>query len=339
MKNKIVTRVGFGNVTFCRYYYMKPNRPALILVLWFMLALTVLSARGSVFHQFKDFDMDSLQESPARLKILSWNIGMLPVLDLFKEKNDRAQAIANSLYSKDYDILVFQEIFSAPARTILKHTLHERYPFAYGPVNGSKFSLKFNSGIWILSKIPLEIKKEIEFTQSAGFDSFARKGAVLLEGQFQNSPFQLIATHLQDDIYPQCIRDMQLKEIFEKLIYPYSDMKTPQIICGDFNTDEKKAENYNGMLTILNAENGEISGNMKVTFDDESNDAFKSSHPDPRTIDYILTRNSHVIQWISRKVAVLKFKWGKGSEYLSDHHGMEAVIIFRKGDYISKVFQ
>ena len=182
------------------------------------------------------------------------------------------------------------------------------------------------------------MKKEIEFTLSAGFDAFARKGAVLMEGQFHNSTFQLIATHLQDDEYPQSIRDQQLMEIFEKLIFPYSDMQTPQIICGDFNTDEKKVKNYTGMLTILDAENGEISGNMKVSFDDEANDAFKSSHPDPRLIDYILTRNSHFIQWISRKVAVLKCKWGKGSEYLSDHHGIEAVIIFRKGDYLSKVY-
>jgi endonuclease/exonuclease/phosphatase family metal-dependent hydrolase len=198
--------------------------------------------------------------------------------------------------------------------------------------------LKFNSGIWILSKVALEKKKEIEFTASAGFDSFARKGAVLFEGQFQNRSFQLIATHLQDDDYPQAIRNQQLEEIFENLIFPFSDMRTPQIICGDFNIDEKKVENYEGMLTILNAEDGAISGKMKITFNDETNDAFKTTPANPRMIDYILTRNSNVIQWISRRVAVLKFRWGKGTEYLSDHHGIEAAIVFRKGDYLSKVY-
>jgi endonuclease/exonuclease/phosphatase family metal-dependent hydrolase len=92
------------------------------------------------------------------------------------------------------------------------------------------------------------------------------------------------------------------------------------------------------MLTILNAEDGIISGKVKITFDDESNDTFKSNHPNPRLIDFILTRNSNLIQWISRRVAVLKLQWGNGHEYLSDHHGLEAVIVFRKGEFLSKVY-
>jgi len=282
--------------------------------------------------------MDTLSNNATQIKILSWNIGMLPVLNLFKEKDDRAEAIANVLNSCDYDIIVFQEAFTAHSRAVLNHILHDQYPFAYGPVNGTKLSFKFNSGLWILSKIPLQKKKEIEFTACAGFDSFARKGAVLFEGQFNNSAFQLIATHLQDDDYPQSIRDLQLSEIFEQLIFPFSDMRTPQIICGDFNTDEKKGENYKGMLTILNAEDGAISGKIKITFDDESNDVSKSRHGNLRLIDYILTSNSNVIQWISRRVAVLKVRWGSGTEYLSDHHGIEAIIVFRKGEYLSKVY-
>jgi endonuclease/exonuclease/phosphatase family metal-dependent hydrolase len=259
---------------------------------------------------------------------------MLPVLCLFKESDERAEAIASVLHNSAYDIIVFQEAFTCQARKILSHTLHENYPYAYGPANGSKFSTRFNSGIWILSKIPLLIKKEIEFTNTAGFDSFARKGAILLEGQFQSTTFQLIATHLQDDNYPKVIRDLQLKEIYENLIVPYSDLNTPQIICGDFNTDEKIADNYKGMLLSLNAEDGELSGKIKITFDDESNDAFKSNHPDPRQIDYVLTRNTRLILLISRRVAVLKSRWGRSKEYLSDHHGIEADILFRQIDLL-----
>jgi len=279
------------------------NRTIVILLVNCLLTFAGISVHGNQMNIYDSITMDTLSSNSTRLKILSWNIGMLPVLDLFKEKDDRAEAIANVLSSCDYDIIVFQEAFTAHSRAVLNQTLHDQYPFAYGPVNGSKLSFKFNSGIWILSKIPLQKKKEIEFTAYAGFDSFARKGAVLFEGQFHNSSFQLIATHLQDDDYPQSIRDLQLSEIFEQLIFPFSDMKTPQIICGD-----------------------------------ESNDAFKSSHGNPRLIDYILTRNSNVIQWISRRVAVLKLKWGRGTEYLSDHHGIEAIIVFRKGDYLSKVY-
>ncbi|MFZ4523154.1 MAG: sphingomyelin phosphodiesterase [Bacteroidales bacterium] len=302
-----------------------------------LLIVTGLSVYGNQRNISDSLTMDTITCNSVKLKILSWNIGMLPALDLFNEKHDRAEAIAIALSSCDYDIIVFQEAFTVHSRAVLTRTLYKQYPYAYGPANKSGLSIKFNSGIWVLSKVPLQTKKEIEFTSSAGFDSFARKGAVLFEGQFHNSSFQLIATHLQDDEFPQTIRNHQLEEIFEKLIIPFSDMNTPQIICGDFNTDEKNVEDYTGMLTILNAKDGAISGNMKITFDDESNDAYQPTHGDPRLIDYILTRNSGVIQWISRRVAILKLKWGSGTEYLSDHHGIEAVFVFRKGDYLTKV--
>jgi len=96
-----------------------------ILILNFLLILNGLTVNGNQMIIYPNNTMDSLFEVPAQLKILSWNIGMLPILDLFKEKDERAQAIANSLYSKDYDIVVFQEVFSAPARAILSHTLQD----------------------------------------------------------------------------------------------------------------------------------------------------------------------------------------------------------------------
>ena len=282
---------------------------------------------------------DSVTGSQNHLKILSWNIGMLPGLDLFKDKDDRPQAIAKALRDKDYDIIVFQEAFTFYARNIIGRSLHNQYPYVYGPLNKNMFSLKINGGVWILSKIPLKIRKQIEFTVAAGMDELARKGAVLLEGLFYGAPFQLIATHLQDDEYPQAIRDAQLAEIHEKLIIPYSETDTPQIICGDFNTDEKVAENYKGMLTILDAEDRGISGTMKVTFDDESNDAWTSPNPDPRRIDYVFTRNAHLLRDITEKVAVLKSQWGENKEYLSDHNGLEADIEFQRNDFLTRVFK
>jgi endonuclease/exonuclease/phosphatase family metal-dependent hydrolase len=315
------------------------DRTIRILLFSCLLTFTGLSVKGIQINIDDSLKMDTISSYATHLQILTWNIGILPSLSLFKERDDRAQAIANALRCTDYDIIVFQEAFTIYARNVIGQSLHDQYPYAYGPVNKSMLSLKVNSGIWILSKIPLKIRKEIEFTGSAGMDGFARKGAVLLDGLFYGAPFQLIATHLQDDAYPQVIREQQLTEIHEKLIKPYSQVDTPQIICGDFNTDEKMVENYKGMLSILDAEDGSIDGTIKITFDDISNDEFKSLHPDPRRIDYVLTRNSQLISWIKEKVAVLKSRWGENKEYLSDHHGLEAVIEFKPGDYLTKVFK
>ncbi|MEI7661834.1 MAG: sphingomyelin phosphodiesterase [Bacteroidota bacterium] len=315
-----------------------PGRTIVILLLNMLLLFFGLPVKGNPITIQDTLAVDSIRHNTTGLKILTWNIGMLPVLDMFKEKNERAQAIGNALSNQDYDIIVFQEAFTWYARSVIGQALHEQYPYAYGPVNKSLISLKVNSGIWILSKFPLKIRKEIEFTVAAGMDEFARKGAVLLEGWFYGAPFQLIATHLQDDAYPQIIREQQLIEIHDKLINPYSQLDVPQIICGDFNTDEKVAKNYKGMLSILDAVDEEICGSMKVTFDDLSNDVFKSPHPDPRKIDYVLTRNPHLIRWINERVAVLKSRWGNKRDYLSDHNGLEAVIEFKNVDYLTRVF-
>ena len=308
-----------------------------ILLLNTLLSFVGLPVMGNQITIPDTLTADTIQHNATRLKILTWNIGMLPVPELFKEKDERAQAIGNALSKKDYDIIVFQEAFTLYARNVIGKTLHEQYPYAYGPVNKSLLSLKVNSGIWILSKYPLKIRKEIEFTVSAGMDGFAKKGAVLLEGLYNGAPFQLIATHLQDDAYPQIIRNQQLSEIHEKLIIPYSETDMPQIICGDFNTDEKAVENYRVMLNLLDAKDEGISGTMKITFDDESNDVFKSRHPDPRRIDYVLTRNTKLIHWITEKVAVLKSRWGENREYLSDHNGLEADIEFTAVNYLTRV--
>ena len=314
----------------------QPFITILLYSLFFFVAISV-NGKGTIFPTGSS--EDSLSEKTSKLKILSWNIGMLPVMDLFNEDDDRPQAISNALRNCDYDIIVFEEAFRPGARSVIKKQLQNQYPYVYGPVNKSLISLRISSGLWILSKIPLEVMKSIEFSVSDGFDSFARKGAVLLEGEYQGSLFQLVATHLEDDEYPQDIREKQLKEIFEKLLTPFAEPDVPQIICGDFNTDEKIEKSYLGMLNILNAQDGIISGKMKFTFDDLDNDAFQSSRPDPRRIDYILTRNSQSLLRISRKVAILKSKWGGNKEYLSDHNGLEAAIEFKKTDYLTKAFK
>ena len=316
------------------------STPAIRLIgLYCLLTLTISFAKGNNPATIDSCSIDSISRLPFKLKLLSWNIGMLPVLDIFADKDERAEAVATALFSCDYDIIVFEEAFSSLERSVIRYKLHDLYPYAYGPANRAVFSLKCNSGIWILSKIPLVIIKEIQFTNSTGFDDFARKGAILLAGNFHNIPFQLLATHLQDDRYPQQIREQQLNEIYEKLIAPFAYTATPQIICGDFNTDEKISQYYHGLLNILKAEDGAISGNIKITFDDEANDVYRSAHPDPRQIDYILTRNSQLIKWIRREVTVLKSKWGKGQVYLSDHNGIEAYIEFKNVDYLSKVYK
>lgn len=89
------------------------------------------------------------------LKVLSYNIHMLPPLAKFTGKQRRAKRIGDILKDSDFDIVVFQEAFHAAARRKIKHRMKANYPHILGPANRRWYSLKTNSGIWILSKIPL----------------------------------------------------------------------------------------------------------------------------------------------------------------------------------------
>jgi len=243
----------------------------------------------------------------------------------------RAAAIARELNRSDYSIIVFQEAFDKHARNIIREVLHENFPFFYGPVNNSNwYSTQTSSGLWIASRIPLNEIHSIRFDIASGFDRFANKGAVLLEGEWHNKTFQLVATHIQSDDYRWEIREQQIKDINNKLLMPYSKDDIPQIICGDFNTDHAETGHYNAMLKVMGAEDGTLSGIEKYSFSSYDNEITKGFNEKPRLIDYILLRNSHAIESISRKIAVIKNNWGLNHRSLSDHNAMEATIAFSK---------
>lgn len=263
------------------------------------------------------------------MKILSWNIFMLPHLDFKNSNRLRAAAIAKELNRSDYSIIVFQEAFDRKSRNIIREVLQENFPFFYGPVNNSSwYSAQTSSGLWIASRIPLNEIHSIRFDIASGFDRFANKGAILLEGEWHKQPFQLVATHIQSDDYGWDIREQQIRDIHNKLLVPYSRDGIPQIICGDFNTDHAETGHYNKMLTVMGAEDGSLCSSEKYSFSSEDNEITKGLNEKPRLIDYILLRNSHAIESISRKIAVIKNTWGNNHHWLSDHNALEATIAF-----------
>src|SRR3954470_7913267 len=63
-----------------------------------------------------------------KIKVLSWNIYMLP--GVFGSDNvRRAEAIGRVLSSGDYDVIVFQEAFDQKARRVISRLLKDAYPY------------------------------------------------------------------------------------------------------------------------------------------------------------------------------------------------------------------
>lgn len=291
-----------------------------------LLLVSILSVLSSLTLSAQQQNERFPGTNPQQLKILSWNIYMLPYVSWFNHNGHRAEAIGKQLQDSDFQIVVFQEAFSIKCRKILRKMLADKYPYRYGPANSSLWPFKTSSGLWILSKIPLTELKEIKFQSAKGFDRIARKGAVLFEGSFNGAKFQLMATHLQAD-NPSQVRQTQCREI-SQLLTEFYEPDIPQILCGDFNTEMSDQQNYEKMLQTLDAQNGELTGPLKVTYDECNNNLAKKPNGKGEIIDYILTRNTHLIDNIQRKVLEFYHSEPRYKTHLSDHYAMEATVRF-----------
>ena len=297
------------------------NSRLLLTILLIVSSVNQANTRESVYESVP------ISAKLDELRILTWNIYMLPFCSKLHRNTKRATSIAQKIAAYDNDIIVFEEAFDHQARRIIRNQLKGEYPFIYGPANDSKFSFKTNSGIWILSKIPLHQLEQIEFKNRFGIDAFARKGAVLFEGDWHGQNFQLLGTHLQANS-PDSVRSGQCHEIADKLLKKYARPEIPQIVCGDFNIEFEDKVNYKNMLTFLDAENGNLKGDLQSSYDEIDNKLAQKENGKKSLIDYILVRNPKVIRKIERKVFVLKERIQDNLFDLSDHYGIEANVNF-----------
>ncbi|MEZ4979863.1 MAG: endonuclease/exonuclease/phosphatase family protein [Chitinophagales bacterium] len=261
------------------------------------------------------------------IDVLSWNLYMLPgITNLSKEveksdKKARAREIAEFLNNSHYDIVIFQEAFFPASRHILAKNLKLKFPYQIGPANPSGISLKTNSGIFVVSKIPLQELESVIYKACNGADCFAKKGAILLEGEFQNKKFQILGTHLNAG-GPQWIRVSQYKQI-RNLLDDYKKLNVPQIVCGDMNTHKEDVAVYEEMLYELDVEDiPTISKQVFTTAKDKS------------VIDYIFIRSNRSsmkarnkeVLWIKAKMPVIERLNGN----LSDHLAISASFFWEE---------
>jgi len=289
-----------------------------------MLFLFLISAIHLNAHS-NDKKTNTPTMDSTELKVLSWNIYMLPPLIFFNGKRKRASAIGQLLAESDYDVIVFQEAFHHGARRKLKRCLKDTYSYQIGPANIRYVSLRTSSGVWILSKVPIKKVETICFKERSGFDNrMARKGALMIEGEKDGQVFQVIGTHLNAGGTSE-LRLSQVRAIHDELMLPFQIENVPQIICGDFNI-VKGTNTYDKMIKILEAKDGELHSSPDATYD-PSNDMNKGERK--YIIDYIFYKNNEkkTISTI-RKVPKIQYQWHKNHKDLADHNPVEMTIIW-----------
>lgn len=257
------------------------------------------------------------------IKILTWNIYMLPRLFIHTGQLERAKEIVEALKNQDADIIVFEEAFDNKAREILREGLKAYFPYESGDPRKNKF-WKTSCGVWILSKVPINVVKQIYFNEAEGSDKLACKGAILVEGQKNGFCFQLVGTHLQSDINSgknvQPIRDTQYAQIRKQLLVPYSEENVPQFVAGDFNTIQADSSSYKQMVSTLRLRQCTLEGDKCYSYDYGNNDEIAGPTEQPQLIDYLFYSqpDKESITGTMRIVTFRK-KWDARHRDLSDH--------------------
>lgn len=252
------------------------------------------------------------------LTILSWNIKMLNgPYGWLHNRTERADNIIQSLKSSaGYDIILFQEAFSGDMRRLMYEGLKTLYPYQIIPDDKTCIG-KSNSGLWVISKSPINILDEISFSNQKNWDALSSKGAKLYSVVQDEQKFHIINTHLQADYKTKYnkIRTQQYTEIYEKLILPNDKSEIPLILCGDLNIS--KPEKLKIMLEKLHLMNGPLSGDLQ----------FSSTGENAELLDYILVKSDNFqFNSIERKIVNMSKIQQINPKSLSDHYPIMGIF-------------
>lgn len=270
-------------------------------------------------------------ENGTEVKILCWNIYMLPWLN--KGQWGRIHHIEQHLKENDYDVLVLQEVFLERMKHRLIKTLSEQYPFYAGPP-GKDFGLfGQDGGVMIFSKHPIVRQESIVYDEGCkGADCLSQKGAVFVEIQKGSTRFQVIGTHLQSMSDKECqkIRDRQMCSIYTDLLQKHETPQVPQFIVGDLNTECHIPQRYLRMLALLDAKDAAKSHEY---FTISPKNKFKEKDNEQTTLDYILFRANQAFVHVKHGfIKIFKGKWSEDNDDLSDHYAVEAVFLIENTD-------
>ena len=268
------------------------------------------------------------------IKVLTWNIYMRPHSITFDGQFRRAKAIGEVLKTEDYDIILFQEAFGKTSRKKLRKALEGEFEFEIEPKNNKK---TVTSGLWVLSKNEIKSAEFIFFNECLVSDCQASKGAVLIEVEINGQAYQFLNTHVQAEDGKEfaLIRSGQFKMIAE-LLEKHTKPKVPQFILGDLNTTMKVESEYQGMLSTLNATDGEISVlestelsvASAITWGCANNDLIKKKWKGQTyLLDYALQRETGYSFKLRRDLKTYTQQWSKRQKHLSDHYAISLTIL------------
>lgn len=252
------------------------------------------------------------------IKILSWNVFMLPKPIKFSMQRQRSPLIGRALRNSGADIILLQEAFTLAFRDQMRKMLASTHPYSESLPQG---------GLLIFSRYPLRPLKAVLFKECAWADCFADKGATISEVQLPSrKKLQVGTTHLQAGDFPK-IRLSQLVQSHQ-LYESFAQAGVPQIFGGDFNIDANTGEEFHLLISQMGMGQTRLSSELRVSnainircFDTRGGDT-RNQH-----IDHLLLNpRGSSAKFEFMKITVYTSLLGSETCDLSDHHAIMGTL-------------
>lgn len=268
------------------------------------------------------------QAQAGELKILTWNVFMLPKPIKFSLQDERADLMVKEFEKGKYDVIVLQEAFDWKFQARLRRNLSKVYPHQ-DYLSRKVFSFTvYGSGVYYLSKYPFKKLGHIHYTKCATADCLASKGSSVIELLLPyNKKIHIASTHMQSGGSEKSVNVRldqlgQLKGLFART----SQQNIPLIFLGDFNINALKGSEYPRALALLGMTSTPLEGDLGYTNGFPTLCYKKPGSDEKEWIDHIFVKGPAAIKG---KQVVPFFGDIKGKKCaLSDHWGVEGVLTF-----------
>lgn len=270
-----------------------------------------------------------LAQASTEIKVLSWNIQLLPrAFGVFskalrKKQRLRTPWIIEHCQQEDYDVIVFQEVFDRPLSKKLQRELLEKYPYQVQALRQA--GRLTSSGILIVSKWPIEKIGEVVYPKGAHEDAFAAKGCTVVQLQKEGQSLYIAGTHLQAGSSQEAKeqRSIQYKAI-QTLLKEVTKDSLGIVLAGDLNTRKQATEAYQEMLTTVEMVDQALNEERPYTIDIQNTWNKKGRN---QQLDYILLRpQKSRLQIVEQKILRLQKIEKEQALDLADHYGIIATL-------------
>lgn len=235
----------------------------------------------------------SMNSFAREIKIINWNVYLLPKIAKNTAQDERVKLIADYLLnsSEDFDIITLQEVFTKNGFKTLVETLKDKYPYHTGsPIR--KWFKPVNSGLLILSKYPIKETSFYMYSGTAHADRFSSKGVLATTIEIQEGYYaQVATTHLQaqSGAKYERIRETEYKYIKKEVMEGFKVSSMPMILTGDFNIDKHYPSEYEKFINFMGLETPSFSSDEQFTVNSKTNTLVEPSKDRPliqEVLDY-----------------------------------------------------